>query len=140
MPIKFTAYDKEAIGSHGYAGPFKSRAAAQHFLDHCHATGRECARIASHSSQVMTSDTSPIVMNCKQPDVDSYDEPETIPPQLMLVLPYASVSQSHHFAFMGEARTLCGRDCSTWTMERSCQPSDRDSAYTCKRCLSKMEA
>lgn len=47
----------------GYVGPFATREQAQLFLDFAIHCGCDAARIAPHSSQVMTSDNSPIVVN-----------------------------------------------------------------------------
>lgn len=58
----------------GFAGPFEDQAAADKFLEHAKARGRDNARICAHSSMVMTSDNSPIVVNVTKRDVSSFAE------------------------------------------------------------------
>ena len=57
----------------GYTSPFECRAQAEAFEAHCHARGSKSARITAHSSMVMTSDNSPIVVNCRKADVESFE-------------------------------------------------------------------
>jgi hypothetical protein len=72
MSIRFNPY-AHWEGS-GYAGPFETREAAEKFVEHALARGRDKARICSHSSMAMTSDNSPIVVNVTKRDVTSFAE------------------------------------------------------------------
>lgn len=43
-----------------------------------------------------------------------------------------------HFAKEKETRTLCGRDRSNWMDMRAAEPNDIESAWTCTRCIGKL--
>lgn len=60
--VKFTPY--ATSGGQGWAGPFSDKGTAEVALWRVQAAGCSAARIAAHSSQVMTSDNSPIILNC----------------------------------------------------------------------------
>lgn len=59
---------------------------------------------------------------------------------LKIYIPYGNAYASLHFAQGNEEGdvTLCGRNCYGWSYAREAEPSDLESAYSCKRCLKKL--
>jgi hypothetical protein len=71
--IRFNPFGGKA-GGPGYTSPFEDWAAAEAFAEHCRLRESHSARVCTHSSMVMTSDNSPIVVNCRAEDVATYHD------------------------------------------------------------------